>query len=150
MDYSARLKKRHLMDLITYMKTSKHGVKPADEEDNESEQAQKDFIESCLFIGLMPEEDDPNPKGEEDHKMDTNIESEESKNRVYDPTIIKYEGINQYEKVWSETLMNQIQLSTTRFFKYIESPEAIKTEEISKFKKEWMSKALDLIPDHLL
>jgi hypothetical protein len=32
MDFSARLKKRHLMDLITYMKTSKATVKPAEEE----------------------------------------------------------------------------------------------------------------------
>lgn len=46
--------------------------------------------------------------------------------------------------------MNQVNLGVTRFLKYIESPDAIKTEEISKFKKEWMSRALDLIPDQLL
>lgn len=59
MDYSARLKKKNLMDLITYMKTSMIGVKPTDEENNESELASKDFIQSCLFIGVMPEEDGP-------------------------------------------------------------------------------------------
>lgn len=32
MDYSARLKKSHLTDLIAYMKTSKQTIKPADEE----------------------------------------------------------------------------------------------------------------------
>ena len=37
-----------------------------------------------------------------------------------------------------------------RYNKYVESQEAIKNEEISKYKKEWMSKALDLIPDQLL
>ena len=39
MDFSARLKKRHLIDLIAYMKTSKKPIKPQDEEMNESEQA---------------------------------------------------------------------------------------------------------------
>lgn len=46
--------------------------------------------------------------------------------------------------------MNQVQLSIHRFFKYLESPDAIKNEEISKFKKEWMSHALELVPDSLL
>lgn len=32
MDFSARLKKRHLMDLIAYMKTSKATIKPSEEE----------------------------------------------------------------------------------------------------------------------
>jgi hypothetical protein len=35
MDYGSRLKRRHLMDLIAYMKTSKASIKPADEEQNE-------------------------------------------------------------------------------------------------------------------
>ena len=39
MDYSARLKKRHLMDLIAYMKTSKASIKPHEEEANEAELA---------------------------------------------------------------------------------------------------------------
>lgn len=37
MDFSARLKKRHLIDLIAYMKTSKKPIKPSDEEINEAE-----------------------------------------------------------------------------------------------------------------
>ena len=41
-------------------------------------------------------------------------------------------------------------MSTHRFLRYIESADSIKNEEISKYKKEWMSHALDLIPDHLL
>lgn len=57
MDHSARLKKKHLMDLIAYMKTSKHTIKPADEEENEKELAEKDYLESCLFLGVMQEED---------------------------------------------------------------------------------------------
>ena len=59
MDFSARLKRRHLSELIAYLKTSKKPLKPADEELNEPEQASKDFWESCLFIGVMPEEVNP-------------------------------------------------------------------------------------------
>ena len=34
--------------------------------------------------------------------------------------------------------------------KYIDSPDAIRNEEVSKYKKEWMSHALDLVPDELV
>ncbi len=44
MDYSARLKNRHLVDLIAYMKTSKKSIKPTDEEMNDGEQAEKDYM----------------------------------------------------------------------------------------------------------
>lgn len=37
MDFSARLKKRHLIDLIAYMKTSKKSIKPTDEELNDGD-----------------------------------------------------------------------------------------------------------------
>jgi len=46
--------------------------------------------------------------------------------------------------------MNQVQLSVHRFFNYIDSKDAIKNVEISKYKKEWMSHALDHIPEKLL
>ena len=45
------------MDLIAYMKTSQHAIKPADEEENEKDLAEKDYLESCLFTGVMVEED---------------------------------------------------------------------------------------------
>ena len=41
-------------------------------------------------------------------------------------------------------------MSVHRFTHYIESQDAIKNEEISKYRKEWMSHALDHIPDNLL
>jgi hypothetical protein len=67
MDFSQRLKKRHLMDLIAYMKTSKNPLRPADEED--TDMAKQDFLEACLFIGVMQDEDRPAedlvPKGSE-------------------------------------------------------------------------------------
>jgi hypothetical protein len=91
MDFSARLKKRHLMDLIAYMKTSKAHIKPSDEEANESELAEKDFLDSCLFIGVMPEEENPRANVESD-KMDQLDEQEQAKNRVFDPKALKFEG----------------------------------------------------------
>ncbi len=41
-------------------------------------------------------------------------------------------------------------MSITRFLFYVESPDAIKIEEISKYKKKWMEAALNLIPDKYL
>ena len=46
--------------------------------------------------------------------------------------------------------MRQVEVSVHRFMKYIESADAIRNEEISKYKKDWMSHALDLIPDELV
>jgi len=141
MDFNARLKRRHLHDLVAYMKTSKAGVKAKEEEDNK-EEAEKDFKESCLFLGVMKEEDAPLEQ-EEEGKGD-------EQDGVYDPFIIKFEGEFEYEQVWADPLIKQVELSYTRFAKYVESAEAIKNEEISKFKKDWMQKALDLIPDTLV
>lgn len=82
--------------------------------------------------------------------MDLEKEREEAQQRVFDVTVFRFEGAFQYQKVWSEVLMQQVQLSLSRYNKYVDSQEAIKNEEISKYKKEWMAKALDLIPDSLL
>ena len=43
-----------------------------------------------------------------------------------------------------------MELSSHRFRKYLDSPDSIRNEEVSKFRKEWMQHALDLIPDRLL
>ena len=107
MDFSARLKKRHILDLIAYMKTSKKPIKPSDEEQNESEQAQKDYEENCLFIGVMTEEDNPRALAntlENKSRMDYQQEIDIAKLRVFDQTEIRFEGNQQYESVWSETL----------------------------------------------
>lgn len=37
-----------------------------------------------------------------------------------------------------------------RYNHYIQAPECIRNEEISKYKKEWMSNALDLLSDTLV
>jgi len=60
---------------------------------------------------------------------------------------IEDQGQFQYNQVWSQQLMRQVEVSTFRFLRYIDSPDSIKNEEVAKFRKEWMQKALDLIPE---
>ena len=56
MEYQARLKKRHLMDLIAYIKTSMCQIKLDDVggDNMESVQSAQDFLDHCLFHGYMP------------------------------------------------------------------------------------------------
>ena len=105
MDYSARLKNRHLVDLIAYMKTSKKSIKPTDEEMNDGEQAEKDYVESCLFIGVMPDETNPRAMAADKIRMDIKDEADIAKSSIYDQNQLTFEGQFEYTKVWSETLM---------------------------------------------
>ena len=41
-------------------------------------------------------------------------------------------------------------MSSHRFLSYLENPDAFRNEEISKYKKEWMQAAIELIPNALL
>jgi hypothetical protein len=41
-------------------------------------------------------------------------------------------------------------MSCIRYNKYIESPDAIRNEDITKFKTHWMKKAIDLLPEHMI
>lgn len=52
MEYQARLKKRHLMDLIAYIKTSRCQIKVDDENENAGLHAH-DYKDHCLFHGFM-------------------------------------------------------------------------------------------------
>lgn len=53
MEFQQRLTKRHLMDLIAYMKTSKGSVKV----DDEFSKGNNEFLDHCLFHGLMLKEE---------------------------------------------------------------------------------------------
>lgn len=53
MDFSSRLKRKHLNDIVQYMK---HNTIPAYDEEEEDE----NFTDNCLFIGLMPDEEPEN------------------------------------------------------------------------------------------
>ena len=53
------------MDLIAYIKTSMCQIKLDDENDtNLGKQNAQDYLDHCIFIGLMPEEDPPQSKNE--------------------------------------------------------------------------------------
>ena len=59
MDFSERLKKQHLLDLISYMKVSKHTVaanKVTDEDDIKNEEALQEYLKHSIYLGLMPQE----------------------------------------------------------------------------------------------
>ena len=64
MDNTARLKKKHLLEIITLMKTqivtSRHLSDKEDKLTGDTPSIQKsynEYLEHCLFIGVMPEED---------------------------------------------------------------------------------------------
>lgn len=60
MDHTARLKKKHILDLIAYLKTAKKVARPVEDDDGaDNEGGMNDYLEHCLFLGLMPEEDGP-------------------------------------------------------------------------------------------
>jgi hypothetical protein len=58
MEFQARLKRKHLMDLISYMKTANNAGKVGGE-DETLEIANLNYLEECLFVGLMPLESKP-------------------------------------------------------------------------------------------
>ena len=52
MDYSARLKKKHILDLIAYLKTAKKQSRPVDEEENcDPDDRMREYLEHCIFVG---------------------------------------------------------------------------------------------------
>ena len=63
MDNISRLKRKHILDLVAYLKTAQKVQRAAVDEDQDecadplNDLALSDYMENCLFIGLMPEED---------------------------------------------------------------------------------------------
>lgn len=55
MEFKSRLKRRHLIDLILYLKSAQ-GVKAKIQEDEEQDHNPVKFHEACLFNGLMVNE----------------------------------------------------------------------------------------------
>lgn len=148
MDFSQRLQKRHLTDLIAYLKTAKHPIKALDEDYARSEAGMQEYLENCLFHGAMTLEEAPaNP-----FEVDKGEEDVAALAHVYDfpPPPLADQGAFQYDAVWSGQLLKQVEHSTLRFRNYLDSPDSIRNEEVAKFRKEWMQHALDFIPDFLL
>ena len=47
-------------------------------------------------------------------------------------------------------MLKQVELSTHRYRQYLESSDSIRSEEVSKYRTEWMQNALDRVPERLL
>jgi len=151
MDHSARLKKRHLTDLIAYLRSAKHPVKPLDEEHAKTEEGFKEYLEHCLYRGAMPLE----AAHKSDLCADAISDAEEGLDDAdaafdFTPPPLEDQGQFNYNQVWSAQLVRQVELSTHRFLKYAESIDTIKNEEIAKFKESWMQKALEQVPPLLV
>lgn len=70
--------------------------------------------------------------------------------KAYNPLSSRKVAGFDFQKVWSEKLLKQVQISILRMMHYVENPDSIRNDELSKYKKEWMKNALDLVPDYLL
>lgn len=157
MDHTARLKKKHILDLIAFLKSNNKGHHLAkDEESSESPgklmAAGKmgNYLEHTLFLGLMPQEDGVGHASLLS-EADQEYESQAANARVYDPTQGSVKGQQfGFTRVWSVPLMKQAYLSLRRYLRYVDSNDMIRDEDISRFDSSWMQRALALIPDYLL
>jgi hypothetical protein len=98
MDFTARLQKRHLTDLIAYLKTAKAGPKAVVDEDLAAhELGLQEYLEHCLFVGAMPLEELETQEG---HNGD---EQEQALSRVFEFPAGDLVDENQFKfnAVWS-------------------------------------------------
>ena len=157
MEFQARLKRKHLMDLISYLRTANAAKAITTEEEEVGNVV--NIMDSWLFVGRMPYESKPATVAKPKNKTKAQVQSFVEKsivagvkeemqiNKVYDASSSRQmEGV-RITQIWSKALVTQLQVSMQRYIKYIESEEFIKKDEISQYKKEWMQKILDLIPD---
>lgn len=143
MDYSQRLRRHHLLDLIEYMKvTTAVSTRTPEEDAAMTDEALQEYLQHCIYVGLMPLEDKPGQYDIDDEDPDASYD--------FPAFPLDEQGLFNYGKVWSEELVRQVELSAHRFLNYVESPDTIKNHEIQQFKKEWMQRALELIPPRLL
>jgi dynein heavy chain, axonemal len=82
---------------------------------------------------------------------DSDTEVPRYMSHVYDPGNIKSEFAFPNLSAYSPALLKEIDVSKHRYMHYIEDPDGIRHNEISKYNKEWMSNSLNLIyPSSLL
>jgi len=55
--------------------------------------------------------------------------------RAYDPCSTRTQADLNFEQIWSKALLKQVQISIHRMMKYIQSPDSIKSQELSKYRK---------------
>ena len=127
----------------------------------DEDELDENFNENWLFIGLMPDEDPENIRvtqlfNREEKELqfipdDNPINEGANKYIVYDPGSMKSEFSYPNLASFSKPLLKELEISVLRYNHYIDDPEGIRPSEISKYNKEWMSNALNLIyPNHLL
>lgn len=116
MDYSSRLKRKHLNEIIQYMK---HNNIPQYDE----EELDENFNENCLFIGLMPDEEPENIRIASSFYRQINmvqILTEDSPNEdevpiyrysIYDPGSIMSEFIIPNISSYSNSMLKEIVVS---------------------------------------
>ncbi len=58
MDFNARLKKKHILDLIAHLKSAQKGQKKLSQEEESEDEVieESEYFDHSLFIGLMPDE----------------------------------------------------------------------------------------------
>jgi hypothetical protein len=70
---------------------------------------------------------------------------------IYDPEKL---GINSFAiidpRYYTNDISKRVKLSNKRFENYINSDEFIKNQDIAKYKRDWMSRALAKVPEKLL
>ena len=136
MDYSAILKRQHLIDTISYLKTSSAHLAMAGEKKMPVE-----YLDQCLFFGVMKEEQKKSQLPE--------ISSGELEEVLYDPANIGLEELSEYSKPLAENLRKEIEKCQKRYLYYVEKDE-IRIEEISVYNKKWMVVALEKLGDESL
>ena len=89
MEFQSRLKRKHLMDLVSYLKTANNATKVGGE-DETLEVANLNFLDDSLFYGVMPFENRPvMPK-----------KSKKNKNKTSQPSIMAAENTSTVVKAY--------------------------------------------------
>ena len=87
----------------------------------------------------------------EDSEDDSDTEVPRSMTHIYDPANIKSEFDFPNKSAYSPALLKELEVSKLRYEHYITDPEGIRHNEISKYNKDWVSNALNLVyPAYLL
>ncbi len=98
-DFVSRLKRKHLIDIITFLKTQKVGTR--------EESTQEEFKENSLFLGVMEEEDVEPP-----------LVFIKEGFPVFD---VLPEERADFSTKWSSVLIKRLETSIQRYLQYLHS-----------------------------
>lgn len=110
------------------------------EEDSENVRMTEIFNRAQKVLTLMP-----------DFGAESEFLVDKPYNVVYDPLSLKSEFKISTKPIYSPALIKELNISILRYNHYLEDPDGIRPNEISKYNKDWMSNALNLVfPNRLL